>query len=205
MNDEMTVKGYLFGTAADAELAKEELEKIEYLDKNMNYNNTAKVLQLYDKALDSKMFKTPIGWDYLNKLKRILIDAGYLEIELRPIPLYSVFSRADEGTTLTQRIKPAPKKISPYKRKYIIAVMISVVMVITVFIMFLIAVQSETPNMINYRNAIVNEYASWEQDIKTREDAVRAKERELGIASPLPHEQQIEALDRIKDDSEGEK
>lgn len=46
--------------------------------------------------------------------------------------------------------------------------------------MFAIASGSDNPNIINYRNAIVNEYASWEQELTEREKAVRRKEAELG-------------------------
>jgi len=201
MNNELCVGGYLFGTSADADLALSELEKIEYLDANMNYVNISKVMQLYDKALDSKMFRTPIGWDYLNRLKGILLNGGYIEAELRPIPLYTVFARADEKTSVAQRIKPKAKRIDPYKKKFVIASMICVILVITVFAMFVITLKSDTPNMINYRNAIINEYASWEQDIKEREDAVREKERELKIVSPPTHEEQIE-LDDLQNNSE---
>ena len=181
MRDEMIVGGYLFGTAADAQLAREELDKVRYLDANMNYANTGRVMQLYERALDTKMFRTPPGLDYMNKLRGILSDSGYADEELRPIPLYTIFARTDDGTSLSQRIKPAAKKPDPYKRKYLISVMMCAVLIIMAAAMFIITLQSDTPNMINYRNAIVNEYATWEQDIRNRENAVRAKERELNI------------------------
>ena len=41
----------------------------------------------------------------------------------------------------------------------------------------------ENANIINYRNAIVNEYSTWEEELSQREHAVREKERELGISS----------------------
>ncbi len=78
MNDEMIVDGFIFGTASDAELAREEASRIEYLDANMNYANISKVMQLYDKALDTKMFRTPVGWKYMGKLKDILLENGYV-------------------------------------------------------------------------------------------------------------------------------
>ena len=195
MNDEMIVGGFIFGTAADADLAREELARIEYLDANMNYANTSKVLQLYDKALDTKMFHTPVGWRYLDKLKGILLDSGYIEEEIRPVPLYNVFARSEEDHSVLERIRPVKKKADPYKRKYALTLMIAGILLITVIAMFVIALTSETPNMINYRNAIVNEYAAWEQDIKDREDAVRMKERELDIVSPLPHDEQVDITD----------
>ena len=205
MNDDMIVGGFIFGTAADADLAREELARIEYLDANMNYANTSKVMQLYDKALDTKMFRTPVGWKYMDKLREMLMDSGYIDAELRPIPLYNVFARVEEDHTVLERIRPAKKKPDPYKRKYAMAVMLVGVLLVTVAVMFVIALKSETPNMINYRNAIINEYAEWEQDIKDREDVVRSKERELGIPSPLSHEDQkalSEGADNTSDTGE---
>ena len=190
MNDEMIVGGFIFGTAADADLAREELSRIEYLDANMNYANVSKVSQLYDKALDTKMFSTPVGWKYLGKLRGILLDSGYLEDELRPIPLYNVFARTEEDHSVLERIRPQKKKADPYKRKYAFSIFFIVILIFMVIAMFVIAMKSETPNMINYRNAIINEYADWEQEITDRENVVRQKEHELNIISPLTHDEQ---------------
>ena len=41
----------------------------------------------------------------------------------------------------------------------------------------------ENANIINYRNAIVNEYSDWEDELTEREQIVREKERELGISA----------------------
>ena len=188
MNNELIVGGYIFGTAADAALARQELERIKYLDDNMNYSNVSKVNQLYNRALDTKMFNTPVGWEYLNRLKRILIENGYTEETIRPVPLYNVFAREEEPKRMIDRIKPLPKKKDQYRRKYVLAIMIAGILAILVIVMFVIALKAETPNMINYRNAIVNDYAEWEQNIKEREDRVRIKERELELGSPPPHQ-----------------
>jgi len=201
MNDEMIVGGFIFGTSADADLAREEQARIEYLDANMNYSNTSKVMQLYDKALDTKMFRTPVGWKYMGKLRGILMDSGYIEDELRPIPLYNVFARVEEDHSVLERIRPVKKKRDPYKRKYALALMLIGVLVVMVITMFVIAMKAETPNMLNYRNAIINEYADWEQDIRSREDAVRIKERQLEIPSPLTHDEQMEILKQQEKES----
>ena len=52
---------------------------------------------------------------------------------------------------------------------------------IALIIMFWVTLQRETPNMINYRIAIENNYAAWEQELTERENLVREQERELGI------------------------
>ena len=52
---------------------------------------------------------------------------------------------------------------------------------VLVFAMFVITLQSDNPNILNYRQAITNEYASWEQELTERENKVREKEQKLGM------------------------
>ena len=61
------------------------------------------------------------------------------------------------------------------------AVVLNVLLAICVLAMFIIALKGETPNIINYKNNIINQYSSWEQELTERENAVREKERELNI------------------------
>lgn len=182
MSDKV-VEGFLFASEKDSELAEAELKKIQYLNQNMNYSNIEKVHRLYDKMLDEKQFKTPIGWTYLLNLRELLVNAGKREQDLRPIPMYSLFTYEDtiKEETIKPRVKPSKKKQKEEKNGLMISVCINVILVICVIAMFYIAMKSETPNIINYRQSIVNEYSSWEQDLTEREKAVRQKERELNI------------------------
>ena len=43
----------------------------------------------------------------------------------------------------------------------------------------MIAWNSDTPNIVNYRQAVVNEYSEWEQELTKREQAVREAQRKL--------------------------
>ena len=54
---------------------------------------------------------------------------------------------------------------------------------ILVVLLFVITLTGENANIINYRNAIVNEYSDWEDELTQREQIVREKERELGISA----------------------
>ena len=70
------------------------------------------------------------------------------------------------------------------KSNHKISVLLNVVLVIALIVMFWVTLQSETPNMINYRIALENKYAAWEQELTERESQVREMERELGIQEP---------------------
>ena len=54
-------------------------------------------------------------------------------------------------------------------------------MVILVILLFAITLKSDNPNILNYEKALVNKYASWEQDLSERENKVREAERQYHI------------------------
>ena len=54
-----------------------------------------------------------------------------------------------------------------------------VFLIILVILMFVITIKSNNPNILNYKEAIINEYASWEEELNAREEAIKEKEKEL--------------------------
>ncbi|MBO7334223.1 MAG: hypothetical protein J6U67_04940, partial [Lachnospiraceae bacterium] len=65
--------------------------------------------------------------------------------------------------------------------KYRNSVLISAILFVMVIVLFIITYTGSTPNILNYKTAITNEYAEWEADLSKREAEVREKERELNI------------------------
>jgi hypothetical protein len=47
--------------------------------------------------------------------------------------------------------------------------------------MFSIALNANQPNILNYEKVLTNNYASWEQELTEREQAVKEKERQLNM------------------------
>ncbi len=178
----LVVEGYKFSSEKDAELARREVKKIEYLNKNIGNLSPEKVLNLYNRTIDGKVFQTPIGWSYLKTLRDWLMQADYTEEELKTVPLYTVFARDEEEEIprARQRIIAPPKKI-PYKANYYTSLAVNIILALLVVIMFVIAKKSKLPNIINYREAVLNEYSQWEESLTKRERAVREKENKLGI------------------------
>ena len=64
-----------------------------------------------------------------------------------------------------------------------LSVVLNWLLIAVVGAMFWMTMQSETPNMINYRIALENKYAAWEQELTEREQTVREKELELKISA----------------------
>ncbi len=176
--NELNVGGYYFGSPADAEKARLERSQIEFFEPRLEGKSARNILAVYNRILDEKVFVTPVGWEYAQKLQNRLRGMGVEEEELRPVPLYITFVHDnEEKKTPRPRIVPSRKKEG--QGKFRISVLINIILAAMVAAMLMIAVNSKNPNILNYKNRITNEYAAWEQELTEREQAVKQKEAEL--------------------------
>ena len=77
--DNLQIQGYRFGSREDVEIAGEEMRKVAYFKERIKGKSPRMILSLYDKLLDEKIFKTPIGWEYLRELQEQLKETGIPE------------------------------------------------------------------------------------------------------------------------------
>ncbi|MBR6326926.1 MAG: hypothetical protein IKR61_08995 [Lachnospiraceae bacterium] len=190
-NRQIVVDGYAFAEPADAALAESERKKIEYLKAHIDSNKPETVLALYQKMIGEKVFRTPIGLEFLRDLREYLIDqADYDPQEVPPIPLYLSYADPElvHHADVRKRVQPAPAKKQPVSPLFI-SVVLNLALAAGVAAMFWIATTSENPNILNYETAITNRYSAWEQQLTEKEIELRGKERalrqkaeELGIA-----------------------
>lgn len=181
---ECIVDGFLFTSENDAELAKSELKKIAYLEEHFGSNNIQTVKALYEKAIEERYFQTPLGTEYMRKLRQKMIDGGVLEEDIKPLPLYSTFrhSSLSDTATVKKRTSKAKQEELNLKQKYRNACLIATIFGCLIIIMLFITFNGTTPNAINYKSAVLNQYSEWEEELKIREENVRARERELNIS-----------------------
>lgn len=175
------VSGFSFSTEKDAALAAQEQKKIEYLEERIHYDNPTEILNVYQKAIHERIFKTPLGIIYLRHLQDFLCDCEEIQEEdIPPIPLYKNYDGEFRATT-----SPARNRVIPAKKKKSIAfpvsVILNIILVIAVIAMFVITLNADQPNILNYEKVLTDRYASWEQDLTQREQVIREKERELKI------------------------
>lgn len=175
-------EGFFFLNAEDAGLAVTERKQIEYLEAHLDYQHPEQVLAFYDKALQERIFKTPVGMIYLKQLQSFLLEqAGMDPAKVPMIPVYQPCigePRKNENPRI--RAKQVREEESRSLRLRL-SVILNVLLVIAVIAMFIMTLQSDRPNILNYRTAILNEYASWEQELSDREQVIREKERELNL------------------------
>lgn len=175
-------EGYSFHTEEDAALAENEHRKVEYLNARLDYNDPENILRIYKKAIDERIFKSPVGLFFLKSLQRYLINQpGIDSDEVKPIPLYITFENEfrEKSSPARNRVKPAPpepEKKSPALR---ISVVLNIGLVAALIAMFVIALNANQPNILNYERVLTDRYATWDQELTEREQAVRAQERLL--------------------------
>ena len=88
-----TVGGYLFYTEADAKLARAEGHKIKYLEEHMDYSSPESIKYIYEKAIQDRIFRTPVGLQYLKHLQDFLLERQVIRSEnITAIPLDISFS-----------------------------------------------------------------------------------------------------------------
>ncbi len=179
------VDGFVFATAADAQIAREELKKIQYINEKLNYEEPENVLTIYNKMIENRMFVTPIGYAYLREIQLFLYrNTEIADDRINDITLFSVFgTRAGEAARL-DAIYVKPKEKKDYHKQFVSAVWVCIALSVLILSMFYITVKSPNPNVLNYENALVNRYSEWEEELTQRENVIREKEAQLQIESP---------------------
>ena len=179
---EYVVSGFAFYSEKDAGLAEQERQKIVYLDKHIDHADIQSVLAIYKKALEDRVFRTPVGLEYLRELQGELRARGEeLGEEVPPIPLWTSFADVRTKTSPARRRIQSMPEDGGKKEGLHLSVIMNIVMIVAIIAMFVITLNSDQPNILNYERNLQNKYASWEQELTQREQTVREKERELHI------------------------
>lgn len=184
----MIVAGFEFVNPKDAQTASAELEKIQLLEEKMDYKHYEKMIMVYNKAIVNNVFVTPVGIRYLVKLQEELLEHYKGEQVVLPIPVHSLNKQSEKEMIPEQKSemeREIPKitvnagKTKEIKKKYETARIMNVVLIGLIIVLFVITLTGENANIINYRYALENKYAQWDQELDAREQAVTQKEAEL--------------------------
>ena len=180
--DNKVTDGFSFDTDKDADMAALERRKIDYLESRMDYSDPEAILRIYNQAIHDRIFKTPIGILYLKQIQEYLLQQESIDDkDIVPIPIYQSFSNRmrEERNPAKTRVKPSEAEKEKRKAAFSISVILNILLGLAIVAMFIITLNAEQPNVLNYERVITNRYAEWEQQLTQREQAVRDKEREL--------------------------
>lgn len=181
--EERIIDGYCFQNEEDARIAYAEMKKIQYISDKIKEANPQEILAVYDKMIKNNMFVTPVGYDFLRELQEILYKNSEIEddkIQDIPIRLSIASALRQQGSTKdNSEYMVVKKKKKDYKKEYKSSLIVNVVLSLVIAALFVIALQADNPNILNYRTAILDEYADWEQDLTEREAVLREREAAL--------------------------
>lgn len=195
------VDGFLFEDEAMAELARKEEEGVRFIKERTALDNTEVVFKLYKKLIEQELFVTPVGVRFLTELQNILYASNYIaKDDIPPIRVKEYETPEEEPK---QPVKKVAKKIDnkvggEYKKPFYIALFFAIVFGLSVIGMFIInEISNNSVNIINYREEILNEYSSWEAELKEKEAELRTREKALeereAAASDVVIEEEIDS------------
>lgn len=174
-------EGYSFYTERDAALAEEERRKVEYLKARLDYNNAESILRVYKKAIGERIFKSPVGLFFLREMQQYLMRQPDIDpTAVEAIPLYVSFEGEfrEQSNPARNRVKPVQNQGAKKSPALRISVIANIGLAAAVIAMFAIALGARQANILNYERVLTDRYASWEQELTEREQAIRERERE---------------------------
>lgn len=177
--ERLIVDAYLYGNDHDVKLAKEEKKTVAYLKTKIKYEDIQTTLKIYDKAIKERIFRTPVGFEFLKEMRYEMIKRGMPEENIQAIPLYQVFSKDAEERPV--RIFQVKEKKDDSKNMLRLSLWANIAMFLLVVGMFVLTLFGDNTNILNYRYKIENEYSIWQQELEEREAVIREKEAELRL------------------------
>lgn len=204
MQKEFVIGGYQFANAEDAKKAKEELQRVKLLNEKIDVTNLDAIYSVYEKAISNHVFSTPIGIAFLTELRQILVQNAYNK-EISPIIVPTIcveYKIGEEGMpekvmsdpeqqlvlsklrvraeTLEKQLGDANGKAKKLRLGLRSSKMLNVVLIVLIGILFFITITGENANALNYKRVITDKYASWEEELTRREQALREAEAQKG-------------------------
>jgi len=208
MEQQFYVDGYVFPSMEAAEKAVEEANRIKAIQEKLDLNNDAALKALYLKATDQNVFETQIGLEFLRNIQLHLSQKGLLDEEANPLILTKYRNKENANNEIKNDTADASEKVEEYEvqilkmqekfdrklldsqKKYEaekeaskIKNIICIVLAAVIVLLFVITFTGKNENILNYKQAVANEYSEWEQQLNDREDRIRQKEAELNIVN----------------------
>lgn len=179
----INVDGFLFEDEEVGELAKKEDEGVHFIKERTALNNPEVVFKLYKKLIEQELFVTPVGQRFMVELQNILLSSNYIaRADIPPIKVAKYEPPEEEPK---QPVKKVAKKIDKkvggeYQKPFYIALFFAIIFGVSIIGMFIInEISSNSVSIINYREEILNEYSSWEAELKEKEAELKAREKAL--------------------------
>lgn len=175
-----TISGYEFATKEDYEKAKKEGESVLYIKAHTDMSDKQQVLKVYNKAVDTKMFQTVIGYEFLHQLYAFILKNNVVEQEyIKNIPVRKQMNEkelpedVEKANALAEQYRVLYEDIKEKKKlSKIVNVFLSLLIVIMIGMVYY--------NYNSYNeDTVLDKYSAWEAELEEREAAVEEREKAL--------------------------
>lgn len=182
------VDGFVFEDETTFLLACKEKDGVRFIKERTALDNPDVVYKLYNSLLEQKVFVTPVGIRFMLELQNVLLATPYLAAdEIPPVPVAQMVVRQEKEPENQQdtAIRKATKKVDEkvhgeYKRPFYVALFFAIVFGISVLGMFMInKISGNNVTILNYKNALLDEYSGWEAQLQEKEAQLKSWEKEL--------------------------
>ncbi|SDB10840.1 hypothetical protein [Eubacterium oxidoreducens] len=183
----LLVNRYEFETQQEYERAKKEQAAAKFIRQKLEFAAPEKVLQIYNKVIDEKMFETPVGLEFLRELQTHLVNDPSVPSErIHNIPVKTKVAEQGESgleKTLEEKSKKEPPEVRKWHRRFGVVLLLVFILIAMVIAMFAILGTSDSVTILNYKEQIINQYEEWETQLDEREKAIQEYEQKYGIDS----------------------
>lgn len=174
------VGNYIFENNSQAQQALREQRTIDTIKEKTNFDNPTVCIELYQRLVAKKTFKTQIGYQFLFELRDfILTEFNINEINLYRIPV--ITPNQTEKKVKRQISEELEEKIVCLRQTQTRLILALCILGSVIIAMFIICATNKNVGYINTENKILDKYSSWESSLEEREAIIAEKEAELQI------------------------
>lgn len=174
------VSGYVFTDEETAKKAEKEIAGVAYTRNKLDMDNPGAVLAVYNKIIRSKMFSTPVGYEYLTELRKYLkaspnVDDGeILEIDFTPVIVR-------ENTEKELKDTAGGDQIDRLRGGLVTSLIVNVILILAIIAMIVLVQKSDVPTILDYENKLIDRYEEWQKSLEEREAIIREYEIKYNI------------------------
>ena len=194
---------------------RKERRAVEYLRSQLDWNQPETLLATYIQIIEQDVFHTQVGMEFLREIHDGLLESPAIDnaripdyakpkSQAPPAPSANAPSKAPQRgpkeAPVRQRVEASASVPSAPRsgqgtgedaRPVPIlgfSLFLNVVLGVMVIVMFILTVTSDSPNIINYKNQLEDEYAAWDEELTMREQEVKKREAALEQGSVQPEQ-----------------
>lgn len=178
--EKLVIDGFEFQSRSEYLKALKEQESVVYMKERSNWERPQVALKLYNKLLDNDTFHTVIGYEFLKKLRQIIIINGILEENyVRNIKL--------PGRDFSSNSFRDSEEAHKYKELYedaiigrkIYKIIITFLVLIIVGMGVIAYMTNSDERMEQYKEQVINQYEDWKVQLEEKEKELIKREESI--------------------------